>query len=149
MSIELTFCELREKEVVNIIDGRRLGRLLDIAFSRKGHIVGIIVPGERRFFKNITGGDSIFIKWQHVKKIGQDAILVELGGKDRDDDRKDGDRDRDKEHGGRPRPPHPPCHPCPPFPPFHPRPPHRHGHDNCDCDCGHCDICRCGHGHRG
>lgn len=80
MGIDLTFCELREKEVVNIVDGRRLGRILDIAFTANGKIVGIIVPGERRFFKNVTGGESIFVAWKNIVKIGEDAILVELTG---------------------------------------------------------------------
>ncbi|MEG1394353.1 MAG: YlmC/YmxH family sporulation protein [Clostridia bacterium] len=77
---ELTFCELKEKEVVNICDGKKLGRLLDMSFSLQGNIVGIIVPGDRRIFKNIAGGDSVFVPWKCIVKIGEDAILVELGG---------------------------------------------------------------------
>ena len=45
---DITFCELKEKEVVNVIDGRRLGRLLDIAFTPGGKITGLIVPGEKK-----------------------------------------------------------------------------------------------------
>lgn len=78
MVMDLTFCELREKECVNIIDGRRLGHVLDIAFSCAGEISGIVVPGEKKFFKNIVGNDSIFIPWGSINKIGDDIILVEL-----------------------------------------------------------------------
>lgn len=78
--IDITFCEMREKEVVNIIDGKRLGRILDMAFTVNGNILGIIVPGEKKLFKNITGGDSIFIAWHNIIKIGEDTILVELCG---------------------------------------------------------------------
>ena len=53
MVSDLTFCELREKEVINIVDGKKLGRILDIAFTRQGTIVGIIVPGEKKFFKSV------------------------------------------------------------------------------------------------
>ena len=42
MIADLTFCELREKEVVNIADGKKLGRILDIAFTSNGTIKGLI-----------------------------------------------------------------------------------------------------------
>jgi YlmC/YmxH family sporulation protein len=77
MEIQLTFCELRKKDVINLIDGRRLGRIIDVIFNIKGHIEGFIVPGIRKwtFFKAC---DNIFIKWCDIKKIGEDVILVEL-----------------------------------------------------------------------
>ena len=76
--IDYTFCELREKEVVNMADGKQLGRIVDLGLHCTGRIVGIVVPGERKFFKNFVGGDSIYIPWQCVVKIGDDVILVEL-----------------------------------------------------------------------
>ncbi|MEG1509665.1 MAG: YlmC/YmxH family sporulation protein [Clostridia bacterium] len=77
-SFDLTFCELREKEVINVVDGKRLGRVIDLAFTVQGCVKGIIVPGERRIFKNISGNDCIYISWKKIIKIGQDVILVEL-----------------------------------------------------------------------
>ena len=79
MIADLTFCELREKEVVNIADGKKLGRILDMAFTSKGTIKGLIVPGEKKFFKNISGDESIFVPWKNIVTIGEDAILVQLG----------------------------------------------------------------------
>lgn len=75
---DLTFCELKEKEVINVYDGKKLGRLLDIAFTPSGHITGFIVPGEKKFLKNITCQDSIFVPWKCIIRIGEDTILVEL-----------------------------------------------------------------------
>lgn len=77
-NIDFTFCELREREVINVADGKRLGRLCDIAFNNRGSVLGMIVPGERGFFKNMTGADSIFIPWNCIMKIGHDVILVDL-----------------------------------------------------------------------
>ncbi len=77
MEKELTFCELREREVVNVADGRKLGRVYDLTFVC-GKITGLIVPGERKFLKNVTGSESIFIPWQSVLKIGSDVILIDL-----------------------------------------------------------------------
>lgn len=78
MNCEITFCELREKEVVNMCDGKRLGRVIDLAMTCSGHVIGIIVPGDKGLFKNITNNNSIFIPWQHICKIGDDVILVNL-----------------------------------------------------------------------
>jgi YlmC/YmxH family sporulation protein len=76
--IDYTFCELRDKEVVNICDGKRLGRIIDIALHCSGRIVGIILPGERRFFRNLSGSENIFVPWRCVIKFGDDVILVDL-----------------------------------------------------------------------
>ena len=75
---DFTFCELREREVVNVADGHKLGRIFDIGFNSCGKIIGLIVPGEKKFLKNITGADSLFIPWHAVLKIGSDVILVDL-----------------------------------------------------------------------
>jgi len=78
MSCELTFCELRCKEVINVCDGRRLGRIYDMVFTFNGKIIGIVVPGSIGFFRGIGGVDSLFIPWCNIRKIGDDVILVEL-----------------------------------------------------------------------
>ena len=74
---DLSYCELRSKEVVNDTDGRRMGRIVDILFSRDdGRISGIVVPLNRRgiFSKN----QDVFVPWHCVRKIGEDVILVSL-----------------------------------------------------------------------
>lgn len=76
--IDFTYCELREKEVINIADGRRLGRIIDLALHCSGRIIGIIVPGEKKFLKLMSTSDNIFIPWTNIKRIGDDVILVEL-----------------------------------------------------------------------
>ncbi len=75
---EYTFCELREREVINVEDGKKLGRIVDVAFNCKGQLIGLIVPGEKKFFKNITGTDNLYIPFNCVLKIGDDVILVDL-----------------------------------------------------------------------
>jgi len=78
--IDFTFCELREREVINIADGKRLGMVMDAAFTCAGKIVGIIVPGEKRFMRVLSSSENLFIPWCNVAKIGNDVILVNLGG---------------------------------------------------------------------
>ena len=81
MNCEITFCEIREKIVVNMCDGRKLGRVIDIAMTCSGHVIGIIVPGDKSIFRNITSNNSIFIPWKNICKIGDDVILVNLSAK--------------------------------------------------------------------
>ena len=75
---EVTFCELRCKQVVNVVDGRCLGHIIDIVFDLKcGRILGLVTPGFRRWFW-FRPREDIFIPWRCVCKIGDDVILVEL-----------------------------------------------------------------------
>lgn len=74
---DLSYCELRAKEIINTLDGRRLGRIIDIVFSgRGGEIKGIVVPYARRIV--FSRNSEVFIPWECVKKIGEDVILVAL-----------------------------------------------------------------------
>ena len=75
---EITFCELRQKDVINVADGRSLGCIIDLVLDyHTGLVCGLIVPGEHRFF-NFFKCDQIFVPWQNICKIGEDVILVEL-----------------------------------------------------------------------
>lgn len=47
---DITFCELREKEVVNTVDGRKLGRIIDMVITCEGEVLGLIVPGQKKSF---------------------------------------------------------------------------------------------------
>ena len=40
--IDYTFCELREKDVVNVSDGKQLGRIVDIAIHCTGKVIGLV-----------------------------------------------------------------------------------------------------------
>jgi len=76
--MELTFSELRQKEVINICDGRRLGRISDLVFMYpKNFITGIVVPGCHKtgIFRSAP---ELFISMSCITKIGEDVILVDL-----------------------------------------------------------------------
>ncbi len=77
--MELSFCELRAKEVVNICDGKRLGNIIDLTFSsRTGEVSGIVVPYGKGLFSILKNNQDIFIPFSRIVKIGKDVILVEL-----------------------------------------------------------------------
>ena len=74
---EFSYCELRAKEVVNASDGKRMGRIVDILFSREdGTISGIVVPYSKRSV--FAKSQDLFIPWACVQKVGTDVILVQL-----------------------------------------------------------------------
>lgn len=76
--MELSYTELREREVINLIDGRSYGKICDIVFNYpEGQIFGIVVPG-RRGINIFKCKNDIFIEWHKIKKIGKDVILVDL-----------------------------------------------------------------------
>jgi len=75
----MSFSELRMKEVINICDGRRLGRPIDVTFTDAACIEALVVPGAYSV-KNMFRGmrEGIVIPWNRIRRIGDDVILVEL-----------------------------------------------------------------------
>lgn len=71
--------DLRQKEIINILDGRRLGFVSDIEVNlEKGRIDALIVPGPGKFLSFFGKDNDLIIPWHEIKKIGMDVILVEL-----------------------------------------------------------------------
>ncbi len=70
--------ELREREVVNVLDGRRLGLASDLEIEAEtGRIKAIVVPGPGKFFWLFGRNEEFVIPWDRIIKIGVDVILVE------------------------------------------------------------------------
>lgn len=75
------FSKLRQKEVVNCIDGRILGFVCDLIINeREGEIEAIIVPKPGKLLVWGKGDRDIVIPWCKIEKIGKDVILVRLDG---------------------------------------------------------------------
>lgn len=76
----MTTSELRELEVVNVIDGRRLGAVYDLELDlASGRIVRLILPGAPGgWFRWWRGTPEITVPWESIVKIGIDVILVRL-----------------------------------------------------------------------
>lgn len=74
--MEMSYTELRSKEVVNLQNGARMGKIVDMIIDSSGKsVLGLVVPGVRRLFK---ASEDIFIPWCNISKIGSDVILVSL-----------------------------------------------------------------------
>ncbi len=71
--------ELRVKEVINLVDGRRLGWIDDLELDlESGRVTAVVVPGPARLFGLLGREPETVIPWQRIRKIGADVILVDL-----------------------------------------------------------------------
>ncbi|WP_179151920.1 YlmC/YmxH family sporulation protein [Oceanobacillus senegalensis] len=76
----MRFKEISGKEIVNINEGTRLGVLgqTDLEINEKtGQIEAFIIPSYK-WFGLKKEGDQTKIRWNAVKKIGEDMIMVEM-----------------------------------------------------------------------
>ena len=69
--------ELREKDVINICGGRRLGYICDYQIDTEcGKICAIFVT--EQLFGVFCGRNAARIPWEKVVCIGKDAVLVQM-----------------------------------------------------------------------
>lgn len=75
----MRICDLREKEVINVCDGERLGYVSDVEFDLcTGRITHIIVPGACKYFGLFGRVEEYVIELCQICRIGCDLILVEV-----------------------------------------------------------------------
>ena len=71
--------DFKQKEVININDGRRMGFVCDVEIDLdSGRLEAIIIPGEGRIFGLFGRVNDYVIPWDRIKKIGEDIILVDV-----------------------------------------------------------------------
>ncbi len=79
--METSFNEMRTKLVVNVVDGKKLGHIIDIVFEQNSaKILGFVVPSHKNFLSLFKAKEDIFIPYHCICKIGSDTILVQLSG---------------------------------------------------------------------
>ena len=72
------FLLFREKEVINICDGRRLGFVCDVEIEMPaGKICTLIIPAENCKWNPFGRSRAYYVPWRCIKRIGDDIILVE------------------------------------------------------------------------
>ena len=76
----MSFSEMRQKDVINICDGKKLGKPIDLILNDSNCVEAIVVPaqcdGFLRFFRQNKEG--CVIPWNRVRRFGDDVILVEV-----------------------------------------------------------------------
>ena len=68
--------ELKNKEVINITTGKRLGYVSDIELDIcDARLLALIIPGERGL---VSKAPCIKIPWACIEPIGEDLIIVKM-----------------------------------------------------------------------
>ena len=69
--------DLRNKEVINVNDGTRLGYVCDVEINTdQAKVLSVIIYGRPRVFGLFGKGEDLVIPWELVQTIGDDTILV-------------------------------------------------------------------------
>lgn len=79
MVTAMLFSEFKCKDVINIRDCKRLGRVGDLEFDEcNGCICKIIVPGGSKMMSFLHCEPDIVIPYKNIRQIGPDIILVDI-----------------------------------------------------------------------
>lgn len=71
--------DLRAREVVNVLDGKKLGSIIDIDLDmERGKVLSFILPGRLRGWSIFSRREEIIVPWEKIVRIGRDVILVEV-----------------------------------------------------------------------
>lgn len=68
--------DLQNKDIINVVDGKKIGNIIDISIATDGNLDSLIVEKSKFFISMFTTKDEVEIKWQQIEKIGEDVILV-------------------------------------------------------------------------
>ena len=69
---------LQEKDIVNINDGRKIGRIIDARIDSDGKIINLVIDQKKNIRNILSNNSDINISFNQIKKIGSDVILIDL-----------------------------------------------------------------------
>lgn len=70
--------ELQNKDVVNVLDGKKIGNIIDVSIDNTGKTTGLIVEKYKFLVSMFSNSKEVEIKWGQIEKIGEDVILVNI-----------------------------------------------------------------------
>ncbi len=71
--------DLRDREIVNMSDGRKLGIFDDLDLDvEKGYVKALIISGKSGFLNFFSEEHDSIVPWDKIIKIGQDVIIADL-----------------------------------------------------------------------
>jgi len=69
--------DLQQKDVVNVVDGSKLGRISNLEIDPlNGKILSITVQTNLRLANFFSGNNNIIIPWNQIVKIGGEVVIV-------------------------------------------------------------------------
>ena len=69
--------DLQDKDIVNVEDGKNLGKIIDVVIDEQGNMKALIVQ-RTKMLNMFSNASEIEVKWNQIKKIGTDVILVNI-----------------------------------------------------------------------
>ena len=71
--------ELQKKDIVNIRNGKKIGRKIDVEFDpSSGYMIHFVIE-KAKFVRNMFSvSDDLNIKFTQIKKLGEDVILIDI-----------------------------------------------------------------------
>ena len=74
----MNLSDLQEKDIVNINNGKKIGKIVDAKITSDGKVEYLIID-ERRSLRNFALNNSdVNIMFNQIKRIGEDVILVDI-----------------------------------------------------------------------
>ena len=70
--------DLQDKTIINIKDGKNIGKISDLEIDKNGLIINFYVLPKRFLFSFFSSNKENTFTINDIKKIGEDVILVEL-----------------------------------------------------------------------
>jgi len=70
--------DLQNKTIINLNDGKNIGNIIDLELNEDGTNKGLIVEKHKFLISSLSNKKEILIKWEEIKKIGEDVILVSI-----------------------------------------------------------------------
>lgn len=68
--------DLQHKDIINVISGSKIGKILDIEINNEG-VINYLIVGELKMMRRLNASEYK-ISFKQIKRIGNDVILVEL-----------------------------------------------------------------------
>ncbi len=75
--MKCSIAEMRNKEVINLQDGTRLGFVSDVEIdTENARLTTVIIYGKARLFGLLGRTQDMLIPWENISIIGDETILV-------------------------------------------------------------------------
>lgn len=76
-------CDLKQREVINIITAERLGYITDVDIDfETGKIRSVIIPNRRGILGFLSKKNDYVVPWKNIVTVGREIVLVKLDGID-------------------------------------------------------------------
>lgn len=71
--------EMKQKEVINIGNGSRIGIIYDFKVDlENGVVTAIVIPGPGKILGVFGKDNDLVVDWNNIVRIGTDIILIDI-----------------------------------------------------------------------